>query len=144
MNQKSLRRLSFLFFVAVFIAGLLFYYEIFSASAFILLAVSFIGIVLVERRLNSLPLGREERRAWETTRAEGRNGFLLRGLRNGALTGALFFGFQITKNLYYKKAALDGFGLIVSLTLLIILVPIYINYELWKLNEQRFNESRED
>jgi hypothetical protein len=140
MNKKALRRLSLLFYALIFAAGLLFYLEISSVLALLLFAGSFIGIIFVERRLNSLPLDAHEKLGWQATRSQGRKSFLLRGLRNGVLTGALFFGFQIIKNLHHKKAALDGFWLIIALTLLIILVPIYINFELWKLNEQRFKD----
>jgi hypothetical protein len=83
MKKEKLRRPSFLFFIAIFAAGRLSYYEIFSVSAFILLAVSFIGNVVVDRRLNSLPLDAAEKRVSETTPAQVRNGFRLRGLRNG-------------------------------------------------------------
>jgi hypothetical protein len=143
MNKKNLRRVSFLLSLVVLVGGFFVYSEIFFLWGFILLAVSFTGIILIWRYLNSLPPDEKEIRGWQTIKAQGKNQYLLRSLKYGLFLTVIFVGFYRIENLFYGKPLLEGLGrdLIIALVLLIFL-PVYTGWEMWKFNEQRFYEAK--
>jgi len=143
MDRKNLKRINTLLFYILLAGGVLFYNELWTLFSFILVVVPFILIILIERHLNSLPPDAEEINNWEIIRTQGRKKYLLRSLKTGLFVCAGFIVFNVMKNLLTDKPALGGFGtMLVVAAALGIFLPLYVGYEMWKFNEQRFNEPR--
>ena len=101
--KKNLKRIIPLLIVIATIGGFLFYMEILIPLAFILTAVSVIGIIFIYRHLNSLPIDEQEKDSWEKIRAQGKKKYLFDSLKIGIFLTVICLGFQLGQNLYYGK-----------------------------------------
>jgi hypothetical protein len=143
LTKKNLERMIPYLMVIATIGGFLFYMEILIPLAFIVTAVPVLAIIFIYRHLNSLPISENEKDNWEKIRAQGRKEYLFDSLKIGIFLTVICLVFQLGQNFYYGKPTFYDFtlGFVIAL-LLFIFAPLYAASEMWKFNEQRFNESQ--
>lgn len=142
LDKKNLSRLSLLFYYLMLASGALFFYEVWYWLAFIFFVVGFVGVVINERYINSLPPDAVEIESWNETRERGKKSYILGFLMKGLPIAFGFFVLETIKNYLQDKPVFEDFGLILLLAaILFVFAPLLMAHELWKNNEQKFSES---
>ncbi len=142
INKKYLKLINSLLIPIALIGFVMLYTEILFPLAFILTAVSCLGIIFIQRHLNFPWFDQTEMDCWEKTRVQGRKKYLLSSLTFGLIMGAIALGYELIKNLYHSKPAFAGFGIgFITALIIYIFAPLLFAYEFWSFNEQRFKES---
>jgi len=103
-----------------------------------------VGLVVLARRENSLPLDRDERAAWEIIRAKGKRHFVLRAVMKGFILGLIFLVYHLIHSRWTGEpfTATDGFLLIILFIILYIGSSYWAAIRAWSLNEERYKEQR--
>jgi hypothetical protein len=102
-----------------------------------------VGVIVLARRGNSLPLKDDDRAAWEIVRAKGKRFFILRALRQGFFLGLLFLGYELIRSHWKGEpfTATDGFLLLALFFILYICSAYLAAIKKWSLYEERYKES---
>jgi hypothetical protein len=113
------------------------------AIGLLLVLGSAAGLIFLARRENSLPLGQDEREAWELIRAKGKRPFILRSVMYGLLLGLIFLLYQVVRSRWMGEpfTASYGFVLVALFIILYIGSSYYAALRDWALYEERYKES---
>lgn len=142
--NRNVSGLASLFLMALMLVGLWLASSDTALAIGLLLALgSAVGLIFLARRENSLPLGQDEREAWEIIRAKGKRAFVLRSLKHGLFLGLIFLLYQLIRSRWEGEAftASDGFLLVALFIILYLGGSCFAAIRNWALYEERYLES---
>lgn len=145
MSKKNSELKKLLFMVAMLIGsiGLSYGNGTSLLIGFLLVIGALVGMVVLARRENALPLDRDEREIWESIRAKGKLRYILRSVMYGLFLGLLFLFYQLIRSLWSGESfdAETGFVLIALFLVLYIGASYTAAIKEWALYEERYKES---
>ncbi|HZI85961.1 MAG TPA: hypothetical protein VFD48_03950 [Pyrinomonadaceae bacterium] len=145
MSKKNseLKKLLFLVVMLIGSIGLLYGNGTTLLIGFLLAIGAVVGMVVLARRENALPLDQDEREIWESIRAQGKRRYILRSMMHGLFLGLLFLVYQLIKSLWSDESFDAGTGfLLIALFLILYIGASYAAaIKEWALYEERYKES---
>lgn len=143
MNKKNFKKINILFCFIAISGVILLSYEVTHTLGSVLFAVGFVATILTMRRINSLPLDKEEKDSWENIRAKGKTMFILKNFSFMLLAAIAYILFKIISNFWLNKSYLDDFSFITFVVMLILplVAAIFAGTEVWKLREEQYKDS---
>lgn len=144
MSKNNSELMNLLFMVLLLIGiGLAFGNGTYLLIGFLLVVGALVGMVVIARRENSLPLDRNEREAWESIRAKGKRRYILGSVTYGLFVGLLFLLYQLIKSLWWGESLSADMGFVLIALFLILYVggSYYAAIKRWDLYEARYKES---
>ena len=143
MSNKNSELAKLLFMALMILGGWLVYSETSLLVGFILVVGALVGIAVLARRENSLPLERGEREAWESVRARGKRAYIFRSVMYGLFVGLIFLLYQLIHFRWSGEpfTASSSFVLVALFIILYIGGSYYTAIRKWALYEERYKES---
>jgi hypothetical protein len=109
----------------------------------LLVLVAAAALIILARRENSLPLGHDEREAWEIIRAKGKRPYILRSVMSGLSIGLILILYQLVRSRRTGEpiTVTSGFILVALVIILYIGGSYYAAIRKWALYEERYKDS---
>jgi hypothetical protein len=145
---ENLNKVEYVSIIILILGIVLFNFESTYTLGLTLLAVSGFSVIAATYYKNQLPPNKQEIESWKTTRKEGKNRYILKGLRFGLISFFLFLVFELGKSLWFQRPFFEfnNFTIIAAILIVLVGAPVFAAIEMWKFEEARYKEavSQED
>jgi hypothetical protein len=103
-----------------------------------------VGLTVLARRENSLPLGQGERAAWEVTRAKGKRFYILRSGMYGLFLGLILLLFEVMRSRWTGEPFTTPFNFVLFALIIMVYIAgsFFTAIRKWSLYEERYKEKR--